>query len=416
MSIALEASCPVEPGEGVGPFRLGMSLHSVLQMLRRTSMTVGDKSLRPEEARNLLTQVVFSRESPNEKPIILDVQQLGLRLRFEPKLQRLYLIDIYDISRLGLAFHGHVFGGYRSDTEAASLRQLYGILGVTHSGQRHPELSDDAYCLQYPGLLTAFRVPAGRGDLAFSGGIPLVLEDGSSPRMMRLVVHDIDYPRAPSRFLNTAARSVEVLIRDDKPAEILFRNFDDEVLVIGETTCQDVLSILGSPTRTHIKRSEPVSVMKRGNDDGEDYFLNYCDVGVDLLFDGRKHVLRKTILRTNLPCHSMFGEYSKCSFVIKFVDAPVRKTLQNSKPKKGASFEELLTGQASTPIGRSQDKVIASDDHWVLIANKLNLTNEKPMVLERAEQPFGSCHLFGVKHCVFEIDTRSGAICSLTVS
>ena len=38
--------------------------------------------------------------------------------------------------------------------------------------------------------------------------------------------------------------------------------------------------------------------------------------GLDILFDGRTHKVRKFVLRTNVPGHPDFNVYAKCNFVL----------------------------------------------------------------------------------------------------
>jgi hypothetical protein len=42
-----------------------------------------------------------------------------------------------------------------------------------------------------------------------------------------------------------------------------------------------------------------------------DYFFNFFDLGIDLLFDARCHSVRKMVLHTNCPEHADFNDYSK---------------------------------------------------------------------------------------------------------
>ncbi len=43
--------------------------------------------------------------------------------------------------------------------------------------------------------------------------------------------------------------------------------------------------------------------------------------GLDILFDGRTHKVRKFVLRTNVPGHPDFNVYAKCNFVLVFPSA-----------------------------------------------------------------------------------------------
>jgi len=43
---------------------------------------------------------------------------------------------------------------------------------------------------------------------------------------------------------------------------------------------------------------------------GLDYFFNYFDLGIDILFDGVTNVVKKFILHTNFPSHYDFNRYA----------------------------------------------------------------------------------------------------------
>ena len=45
-----------------------------------------------------------------------------------------------------------------------------------------------------------------------------------------------------------------------------------------------------------------------------DYFYGYPSRGLDLLFCGASHRLKKVVLHTNIPGHPDFNLYCKCNF------------------------------------------------------------------------------------------------------
>jgi len=406
--------------ERVGPFKLGMSLFEVLNVLRTNP---------PVENALKRTAVLLSRACPMDRPIIVDVKSLGIKLRFEPHYQTLLAIDVYDVNVVALSFQGHVVGGNdRVGPDAGSLKNMYEILGVTHSGFRREELPRDAFCLQYPGLLVAFRVATTE---VFTG-IPLTTSDGKSPRLLRVVVHEFDFVRNVSKHLVRTSRTVEVSVSEDRGVELCVKNRSSATLVIGTSTCQDVLSFLGAPSKLHLKPKEPIGTKARRQNhraeeaDHEDYFFNYFDLGIDILLSGDTHVVRKVILRTNLPAHPFFGQYDKCPFILKFTErlpgVAKRPQAFPGKPQRGSkpnpqptSLEELLTTNVTKPVVTDKTTMIASDEPWQSIARKLETVDEKPMMNEKADQPFGPCFLYGYRHTVFEIDKASSYLASLTL-
>jgi hypothetical protein len=416
-----ELNASVHPGDRVGPFRLGMSLFECLNIIKTQTCASSTKTL-----------IIFSRTNPLDKPTILDVQSLGIRLRFDAKHQKLLVVDVYDFAKVSLSFQGHLAGGKNNfNNSDSSLKTLYEILGVTHSGFRKPELGKDAFCLQYPGMLISFQIP----EKEIFTGMPLILSDGTSPLANRLVVHDFTYAQNPSNGKSIRpSRMIEVFVNEDNAPQILFKEHEIG-LVIGESSCQDVVSLLGPPSRTHLKMPEPIGTRARrqidtANQENEtgDYFLNYNDFGIDVLVDGSEHMVKKIILRTNLLTHPSFGQYDKCSFVLKFGEKTASLPKKNGsiptsnsggkgngKKATAPSFEDLLTLPTTNPKSSYQERLVSCDENWQAIAKKLDLADEKPMVHERADQPFGPCHLFGYRHSVFEIDKISQCVASVTI-
>ena len=43
-----------------------------------------------------------------------------------------------------------------------------------------------------------------------------------------------------------------------------------------------------------------------------DYFYNYFTLGIDILFDGSKHSVKKFVLHSNYPGHYDFNIYYRC--------------------------------------------------------------------------------------------------------
>lgn len=41
----------------------------------------------------------------------------------------------------------------------------------------------------------------------------------------------------------------------------------------------------------------------------EDYFYNYFNFGIDILFDIKTHTIKKFILHSNFPCHHQFNRF-----------------------------------------------------------------------------------------------------------
>ncbi|KAH9258999.1 hypothetical protein BASA81_002619 [Batrachochytrium salamandrivorans] len=416
-------SFEVVPGKQCGPFTLGMSLFAAMRVVK--TLQVAD---------TCKTSITYSRLHPVDSPVLVDVAKLGMRLRFESAMQQLFLIEVYDLDLVSVSFNNqtHVVGkGIGKET--GTLRAMYPVLGATHAGFRRPELGRDAFCFQYPGFLIQFAVP----EKEVFQGIPFVLASTSqSPRVSRFFVHEVDFPKVIATS-PIAKRLVEVAFKDDGPVVTFPRGF---VIKIGETHCQEVLSSLSQPNSTCAKPKEQFANNKHKLINNYDYFFNYHTFGLDVLFDGKTHVVKQVILRTNLVPHPQFNVYAKCCFHIKFQLKPRKRAAAAAPPPVSpkapaprhhhllpTSFEELLMGSSSEPsppplkpkVGTATvsdlERTVTCDEKWTSIANKLDMQNEQPMVHEPPEQPFGPCWLFSTTRSVFEIDQQSLHIATFTI-
>ena len=54
--------------------------------------------------------------------------------------------------------------------------------------------------------------------------------------------------------------------------------------------------------------------------------------GVDILFCGRTHRVKKFVLRTNVPGHPLFNLYLKCNFVLHPHSPPLASLAQAHSP------------------------------------------------------------------------------------
>jgi hypothetical protein len=151
---------------------------------------------------------------------------------------------------------------------------------------------------------------------------------------------------------------------------------------------QTVLSLLGSPDEITPKtedklKSLPFGVVstwdpanpqsKSESYQHTDYFYNYFRLGLDILFDGEFHVVRKFILHTNFPINPFFNYYQRCRFEI------VEPRLQRQS-------------QPITPLST-----------WSDIERIFGKEDQKPIDLNCEEHKFGPTHFHGYKNIIFEM-------------
>lgn len=94
--------------------------------------------------------------------------------------------------------------------------------------------------------------------------------------------------------------------------------------IIFDSSPQDVLTVLGHPQHISYKTADPQAIHTPSAFKSQpkrhiyqpDYFYNYFDFGIDILFDGLTHNIKKFILHTNTPAQPNFNLYRKCHYTI----------------------------------------------------------------------------------------------------
>mmetsp|Transcript_9994 Transcript_9994/g.12473 ORF Transcript_9994/g.12473 Transcript_9994/m.12473 type:complete len:203 (+) Transcript_9994:162-770(+) len=126
-----------------------------------------------------------------------------------------------------------------------------------------------------------------------------------------------------------------------------------------------------------------------------DYFFNYFDHGIDLLFDCEFHTVKKIILHSNFPGHPEFSIYRKCLFRIDGDTTPRGKIMKD--------------------VNNECDSDITADSKWEQVESIMG-SGGKPMIHDSGAvaNPFGATYLYAYEGCIFEI-MKSGAIASLTL-
>ncbi len=115
-----------------------------------------------------------------------------------------------------------------------------------------------------------------------------------------------------------------------------------------------------------------------------DYFYNYFSMGMDFMFDGRTHRLKKVIAYSNLPGQSEFSKYNKCAFRVVFQ-------------------------------GGTQSVIVTPESDWADVKSLLGPCG-RPMIYDTgiATNPFGSSFFYAYNGCIFKV-LRNGHIASVTV-
>lgn len=156
---------------------------------------------------------------------------------------------------------------------------------------------------------------------------------------------------------------------------------------------QEVLSVLGIPQQKYYKYSEPFVNMKNSYSPDtfistvHDYFFNYFYLGIDILFDGRLHTVKKFILYTNMPTYNNFTTYSKCHYVLHIKDE------EKEEEKDRENDDGIHINEEGI-----DNKTISCDDKFSKIIEVLGEPEGKPFEWHLANTEF-----YGYKDIIFEV-------------
>ena len=262
-------SVSIFPGHGLGPIDLGASLRNVLTCMKEEKEQYPAIELHHSAADSLLA------------PVVVALPLNGIRLRFDGPDQRLRLIEIMDFRKIRLAYKGSELvkgpeDGVPTDSVPA-FKRIYQIFGASYPGEYHPPMKGGqtgSYVLSWTGV--AFRFPlqhaayapqkdhvAMLGSSAAGAATQMAVFEGNSWLEARkdLYAKTPAMPRLPA----VASRP-----KDSLPAEVEFATVRGNgaiqlqrraptrpfVIMLNQTTSQDLITELGSPDAFHKRELE----------------------------------------------------------------------------------------------------------------------------------------------------------------
>ncbi|EEC81306.1 hypothetical protein OsI_24448 [Oryza sativa Indica Group] len=379
----------LRPGNGVGPFTLGMPISDAFAQIE------GQPTLYD------VVHVKYFDEEPLKLDFVISFPDHGFHLRFDPWSQRLRLIEIYDVKRLQLRYAKSLIGG---PSTLATFVAVYGLFGPTFPGIYDKERG--IYTLFYPGLSFAFPIPSQYTNLFTNGeesqlsslivmavaDLPLEFPDGTTPVTCRVSIYDssTDSKVGVGSLMDKAvvpalpAGSLYMEEVHAKLGEELLFTIGGQHIPFGASP-QDVWTELGRPCGIHQKQVDQMVIHSASDPRPRttlcgDYFYNYFSRGIDILFDGQTHRIKKFVLHTNFPGHSDFNSYMKCNFVIYDAEA------------EGTDQPGSIPKSSITPRTKwEQVKEILGDCGRAAIQTQGSMNN-----------PFGSTFVYGYQNIAFE--------------
>ncbi|XP_058109483.1 PHAF1 protein At3g51130 isoform X1 [Magnolia sinica] len=379
----------LRPGLGIGPFTLGMPICEAFAQVEQQPGIYD------------VVHVKYLDEEPLKLDIVISFPDHGFHLRFDPWSQRLRLIEVYDVKRLQMRYATSLIGG---PSTLATFVAVYALFGPTFPGIYDKDRG--VYNLFYPGLSFAFPIPTQYADCCHDGEaeLPLEFPDGTTPVTCRVSVYDSspDIKVGVGSLMNKA-------IAPPLPAGSLY--MEEVHAKLGEELCftvggqhipfgaspQDIWTELGRPCGIHQKQVDQMMIHSASDPRPRttlcgDYFYNYFTRGLDILFDGQTHKIKKFVLHTNFPGHADFNSYIKCNFVIYGSDAA------------GPIQEGNAPRNCITPSTKwEQVKEILGDGGRAAIQTQGSTSN-----------PFGSTFVYGYQNVAFEV-MKNGYIATVTL-
>ncbi|PKA61675.1 UPF0183 protein [Apostasia shenzhenica] len=379
--MAMEAiTLELRPAIGIGPFTLGMSISEAFTQITNQP-NIYD-----------VVHVKYFEEDPLKLDIVINFPDHGFHLRFDSWSQRLRLIEVHEITQLQMRYANSLIGG----TALATFVAVYAAFGPTFPGTFDKDRG--TYTLFYPGLSFAFPIPSQFTNCCLDGKVsadlPLEFPDGTTPVACRVCIYDnhssdckVGVGSSMSKAIAPPLPAGSLYMEEvhAKLGEELWFTIGGQHIPFGASP-QDVWTELGRPCGIYQKQVDQMVIHSASDPRPRttlcgDYFYNYFSRGIDILFDGQTHRIKKFVLHTNYPGHSDFNSYTKCNFVIydAAIDGPV-------------------------PIGGASKRSITSRAKWEQVKEILGDCGPAAIQTQGSPyKPFGSSFVYGYHNVAFEV-------------
>lgn len=222
----------------------------------------------------------YSASEPLATPVIVNLPDNGLRLRFDGADQRLRLIEIVDFHKMRLTFKNEdVISGLNNTTSRSTspllYRRVYQLFGPSYPGEYIPP-SDGGnigvYILSFPGIALSFPLQASawspkvdHATMLSSSASPAtsisIFEGKSWPEARKeLFTRNPSLPRSScltSRPKDVGPDEIEhIRVFGAGRLELLRRSSPTLSIVLSQTTPQDLITELGPPSIIYKRSSD----------------------------------------------------------------------------------------------------------------------------------------------------------------
>jgi hypothetical protein len=326
-------------GKRIGHFSLGLNINDSLHLFRERYPRIRLDIIQPHITDCLVEEIT------------INVKDWGLRLRYQPLSQQLYIIEIYDFTKVEFTLHGNVNVGTLE--HSSTLKSLQKILGPSFPGKFIN--NDGDYVIQFDGVAFMFAVPKEYVNSYKDGTVlPLDLPNNTSALLKKVFVYPIDLDvfsidtyddkieyNIHINVVNTISmpppQSTESMAKTPITSTFIHYTSTDQqinsIIKLGSTP-QDIITMLGSPTYTALYHTSTSSVCHR---------YEYSHLGLELFFSPQKYLLYRIICHSNLPLHQDFCRYYRCKY--------------NIQQYKSNIHNESTEGRQSFPIPPSETTI-----------------------------------------------------------
>ncbi|XP_075546706.1 phagosome assembly factor 1 isoform X4 [Dermacentor variabilis] len=373
-------------------------------------------------------QIIYNEQCPLDSDLVILLSEDGIRLSFDSSSQRLKVIEVTDMSKVKLAYCGSTFC---SPEVLPTRQQIDDCFGATHPGEY--DASQQMFVLHFRGLSFSFLAdPKCKLDAALGSSPTGQLPNGSSPLVSRMAIYygnsltDTRPPPLPLCCFGNQSflEALEVLREGDTTLGVrltlLTEAYETSRLsgpiqkkltrcVYFGDSVQDVVWALGSPNKVFYKEEDKMKIHAQDSHRllaarASDYFYNYFTLGMDVLFDAQRHVVKKIVLQSNYPGHFNFQQYYRCPFRL-------RLRLPPTPEQRRATLVDVAD--------EDEGHAVTAFTKWDELQERLVKASERPVVLNRTSStnttnPFGSTYCYGYQDIIFEV-MRNKHIASVTL-
>ncbi|KAI9708963.1 MAG: hypothetical protein M1820_003657 [Bogoriella megaspora] len=266
----------IQNGRSLGWITLGVSLFDITNRLRH------EASIFPS------VHITYSPSNPIHRPIIVELPDNGVRLRFDGPDQRLRLIEILDFRKINLVYKGDQIlkagdsGALQHGKSGPLFRYVSKIFGPTPDGEYYkPAEVEDAerglWIVSWPGIAFSFpyKHSAYKPDVSFNS---LLSSTATFPAVSMAIFEAQSWTKAQESLFDampSLPRSLNIATKGRKrfPDEVelakihpggrieLVRRYGRPVwIILNETTQQDLITDLGPPSSIYYKNDRRLSI------------------------------------------------------------------------------------------------------------------------------------------------------------